>query len=199
MPEALPLRSPDLLDRERSLLMLVDLQEKLLPTIDQRERLLWNAGRLLTAANALAVPHIVTEQYPEKLGATVPLANRDEQIRPSISKRMFSCRECHQATSLFRQQGRDQAVLCGIEAHVCILQTALDLITAGWQVFIVADATGSRAVNDLSVALSRLASRGATITTTESALFEWCETSTAAEFKIISALVRQSPPNVAAG
>ncbi len=194
MLEASPHRSPHLLDRHRSLLMLVDLQEKLLPTIDQRARVVWNARRLLAGANAVGVLHIVTEQYPEKLGATVVLGDGVQSINVAISKRMFSCRECHSASADSRAAGRDQAILCGIETHVCVLQTALDLLSDGWKVFIVADAVSSRNLLDHSVALSRLATHGATITTTESVLFEWCETSTAPEFRTISALVRQLAP-----
>ena len=88
-------RSPYLLDRQRSLLMLVDLQEKLLPTIEHRQRVLWNASRLLAGSHALGVPHLVTEQYPEKLGATVSLREFAQPTNTAISKRMFSCRECH--------------------------------------------------------------------------------------------------------
>ncbi len=187
-----PKRSSQLLDRGRSLLLIVDLQEKLLSTIGSRERIAWNARRLLSGANALHVPHRITEQYPERLGATVTLSEPGQTVT-ALSKRMFSCRECFAALEPLRESS-NQVVLCGIESHVCVLQTALDLIAEAWQVFIVADAIGSRSDLDHSVAMERMMRCGAVLTTTESVLFEWCESSTAPEFKVISALVRQTSP-----
>ncbi len=186
-------RSPLLLDRMHSLLLVVDLQEKLLPLIARHQHIAWNASRLLSAAKTLAIPSVVTEQYPEKLGATVPLGEFGH-VDGALSKRMFSCRECSPALDRWRSEGRTQAVVCGIETHVCVLQTALDLLAAGWQVFVVADAMGSRADHDHSIALNRMSAAGAIVCTVESVLFEWCETSLAPEFRTISALVRQSPP-----
>ena len=197
-------RSPLLLDRTSSLLMVVDLQAKLLPAIEARERIVWNAGRLLTAAHTLQIPHLITEQYPERLGATVPLfeptssANSTTSSTASItnsaiSKRMFSCRECHEQLEPYRSQA-NQVVICGIESHVCVLQTALDLFADAWQVHVVVDAVSSRSPLDHQVALDRLSRHGVTLTTTESVLFEWCETSHAPEFKSISALVKQVSP-----
>jgi nicotinamidase-related amidase len=186
-----PQRSKRLLDRTGSLLLVVDLQTKLLPAIVGQQRIVWNTTRLLSAARTLAIPHLLTEQYPEKLGATVPLGDASLQ---ASSKRMFSCRECHVAFADFRKHGARQIVLCGIETHVCVLQTALDLLAAGWHVFVAVDAVGSRSTIDHTTALERLASEGVVRTTTESILFEWCETSLAPEFRAISALVRETPP-----
>ena len=192
-PEILPHRSPLLLDRQRSLLLVIDLQEKLLPAISEHAVLTWNASRLMLAAETLAVPSVVTEQYPEKLGATVSLGDYG-MVREAISKRMFSCRECGVALHQAKKDSRHQVVLCGIETHVCVLQTALDLLADDWQVFVVADGVGSRSVQDHKIALNRMASAGAILTTVESVLFEWCETSLATGFRTISGLVRQSPP-----
>lgn len=187
----LPPRSERLLSRNRSLLLVVDLQAKLLPQISSNATVAWNASRLLMAARSLSVPHLVTEQYPEKLGETVCLG--DTNIA-ALSKRMFSCRECHQPIADFMARGYQQAVLCGIETHVCVLQTALDLLAAGWQVYVAVDATGSRTQLDYSTALGRMAAESVVLTTTESILFEWCETSTAPEFRAISLLVKQAGP-----
>ncbi len=187
----LPARSERLLDRNRSLLLVVDLQTKLFPLITSHAGIVWNAGRLLAGAEALSVPNLVTEQYPEKLGATVSLG--ETQIA-AVSKRMFSCRECREPLAAFRAKGIQQAVVCGIETHVCVLQTALDLVADGWQVFIAVDATGSRMQLDHETALRRMAAESVVLTTTESVLFEWCETSIAPEFRTISALVRQTSP-----
>lgn len=188
----LPARSPRLLDRSRSLLLVVDLQAKLLPLIPSHASIVWNAGRLLSGASALSVPHLVTEQYPEKLGATVPLG---DALITASSKRMFSCRECNTPLADFWTRGMRQVLICGIETHVCVLQTAFDMQADGWQVFIAVDATGSRTRLDHDTALGRLAAESITLTTTESVLFEWCETSTAPEFRTISSLVRQTGPH----
>jgi nicotinamidase-related amidase len=173
------------------LLLVVDLQTKLLPIIPTQACVVWNAERLLAGARTLSIPTLVTEQYPEKLGATVALG---ETPFTATSKRMFSCRECSQPLADFRNQGLKQVVICGIETHVCVLQTALDLLADGWQVHVVVDATGSRMQLDQDTALKRMASESVVLTTTESVLFEWCETSTAPEFRSISALVRQTSP-----
>ena len=187
----LPARSPRLLDRNRSLLLVVDLQAKLLPLIPSQKSIVWNVAQLLSGAAALSVPHLVTEQYPEKLGATVPLG---DALFTASSKRMFSCRECTARLADFWARGMRQVLICGIETHVCVLQTALDLQVDGWQVFIAVDATGSRMRLDQDTALRRLAAESVVLTTTESVLFEWCETSTAPEFRTISSLVRQTGP-----
>ena len=185
----LPARSPRLLDRNRSLLLVVDLQAKLLPLVPSQTSIVWNVARLLSGAAALSVPHLVTEQYPEKLGATVPLG---DALFTASSKRMFSCRECSAPLADFWARGMRQVLICGIETHVCVLQTALDLQVDGWQVFIAVDATGSRMRRDQDTALRRLSAESVVLTTTESVLFEWCETSTAPEFRTISSLAKQT-------
>lgn len=187
----LPTRSDRLIDRHRSLLLVVDLQTKLLPIVPLNTTIKWNAERLLAAATELSVPYLVTEQYPEKLGETVPLGSIPVT---AMSKRMFSCRECSEPLAAHRARGLNQVIICGIETHVCILQTALDLKADGWQVFIAVDATGSRKVLDHETALRRLTGESIVLTTVESVLFEWCETSTAPEFRTISSLVRQTEP-----
>jgi nicotinamidase-related amidase len=189
----LPARSARLLDRHRSLLLVVDLQTKLLPLIPSQASIVWNARRLLSGAAVLSVPHLVTEQYPEKLGATVPLG---EPLITASSKSMFSCRECSAPLADFWTRGMRQVLLCGIETHVCVLQTALDLHADGWQVFIAVDATGSRTRLDHDTALARLAAESIVLTTTESVLFEWCETSNVPEFRTISSLVKQTGPAI---
>ncbi len=151
----------------------------------------WNASRLLSAAEVLGIPFLVTEQYPEKLGVTVALG---ETAISASSKRMFSCRECSEPLAAFRKLGLRQVIVCGIETHVCVLQTALDLASDGWQVFVAVDATGSRSKLDSETALKRLQMESVVLTTTEAALFEWCETSNAPEFRSISALVKQTGP-----
>lgn len=187
-------RSPELLSRNDSGLLIVDVQEKLLPTIMEHERLLWNIRRLMDGAETLGVPIAATEQYPKGLGNSVePIASRVEH-RPE--KMNFSCGSCTEVFDSFRNQGIHKLLLVGIETHVCVLQTALDLMAAGFRPYLAVDALGSRHAIDHITALRRIESSGATLVTTESVLFEWCQTAGIDEFKQISKLVRETPPSV---
>lgn len=182
-------RSRELLSRQTSLLVVVDVQEKLAPLIGETERLLVNCSKLVETAKLFHVPTFATEQYPQGLGPTVPSLAQHLSERPA--KLRFSCAEVlNWPPAAERADDRFQVVLCGIEAHVCVLQTAFDLLAAGYQVFLAADAVGSRRQLDWKVALDRLAAGGATIVTTESVLFEWCETAEAPEFKQFVAIVK---------
>ena len=186
-------RSPLLLDRHSSTLLVIDVQEKLIPLVNGHQRLVWNIERLIKGANILQVPVQATEQYPKGLGATIsPL--REMLTNAVPDKSLFSCRECDSLLEQASNSGRNQFVLVGIETHVCVQQTALDFLSSGFDVFVVANAVGSRYSNDYRIALDRMAASGVTITTAESVLFEWCETSGTAEFKQISQLVKDQPP-----
>lgn len=183
------LRSRELLSRQNSLLIVIDVQEKLAPLICETERLLVNCGKLVETAKLFQVPAFVTEQYPQGLGPTVPGLAEHFSERPA-KLRFSSAEVLNWRPAAERADERYQVVLCGIEAHVCVLQTAFDLLAAGYQVFLAADAVGSRRHLDWKIALDRLAAAGATIVTTESVLFEWCETAAAPEFKQFVAIVK---------
>ncbi len=184
------LRSPALMNRDDSALVVIDVQEKLMPLIAGQERIGWNIGRLLDGAKILSVPAVATEQYPKGLGRTLPeLAAKIET--PIPEKLLFSCGECGPLFTQLAERGVHKLLLCGIEAHVCVQQTALDLMAAGFRVYLAVDAIGARYDIDREVALRRLETSGATLTTTEAALFEWCEVAGTPEFKQISQLVRQ--------
>lgn len=188
----LPPRSPELMSRLDTALLMVDMQEKLLRVIPKHEHLTWNVRRLVDGAHILGLPVAGTEQYPQGLGPTTPaLASKLGEIP---SKVIFSCRECHQLSAAWKTKGVGKVLVCGIEAHVCIQQTALDLLAEGYRVYLAIDAIGSRHTLDCETAIRRMDSAGCTITTTEAALFEWCETAGTPEFKQISALVRETPP-----
>jgi nicotinamidase-related amidase len=193
MDTSVPLpRSPELMSRDDSALLVVDVQEKLMPLIADQRRIVWNIRRLLDGAKALGVPAAATEQYPQGLGGTVAeLAGRLENIPAKLH---FSCGACPQIFADFERRGIHKLLVCGIETHVCVLQTALDLLTAGFRVYLAVDAVGSRHEVDYCTALRRLESSGATLTTTETALFEWCQVSGTPEFKQISQLVRETCP-----
>jgi isochorismate hydrolase len=193
MPDPpLPLRSIDLLSRDDSRLLIVDMQEKLLRVIPQAEQITSNCQKLIRAARILGPPVFSTEQYPKGLGKTTPELAA-ELADPAVKLR-FSCSQAvgwgtAAEPSDSDLQDRHKVVVAGIEAHVCVLQTAFDLMAAGFQVYVPADAVGSRHELDWKIALDRLAGGGAVITTTEAVLFEWCEAAGTDEFKQISRLV----------
>ena len=172
-------------------LALVDVQERLLAVIPDSERIVWNCRRLLDAAKVLGVRAVATEQYPEKLGPTAaPLLQRLQE--PPPAKLAFSCGECGERFLNWRDAGIDRVVLAGIETHVCVQQTAFDLLAVGFAVYVAVDAVGTRHTIDHTVALRRLEASGALLTTTEAALFEWCERAGTPEFKQISALAKET-------
>jgi nicotinamidase-related amidase len=189
-------RSPLLVGPDDSALLVVDVQEKLVPLILGHQTLVWNIGRLMDAAGLVGVPVQLTEQYPQGLGPTVDsLAQRAGRTSSPITKTMFSCRECSDRLTGWLAEGRYKVVLAGIETHVCVAQTALDLVAMGFDVYLVVDAVGSRSHVDHAVALRRLEQDGVTPTTTEAMLFEWCIDSAHPQFKAISGLVKARPPS----
>ena len=180
------------MSRKTSALLVVDVQEKLVPHIAKSATVIWNIRRLIDGAHVLGVSVRAAEQYPKGLGSTVPLLA--ERITIDDEKSMFSCRDCKNLVKKLRDEERHQVLISGIESHVCVLQTALDLISMGFEVWVAVDAIGSRYSLDHETAIRRLEMAGANLTTTESALFEWCEVSGTHEFKRISSLVRELAP-----
>ncbi len=186
------LRSPELLHRSSSRLLLVDVQEKLVPALDEatRKRFLEACRFLGEGARIMGIPVIATEQYPQGLGPTVSSLIEFTGSRPA--KKRFSAVECTGLPTA-ADDDRFQVVVAGMETHVCVLQTVLDLLASGYQTYVVADAVAGRRSIDHDVALERMANSGATITTAESVLFEWCESAESPEFKQLSALVKSRP------
>ncbi|MCA9174786.1 MAG: hydrolase [Planctomycetales bacterium] len=180
------------LDRHRSALLVVDLQQRLLDVMRDPARIVWNARRVLEAANLFSVPIAASEQYPERLGETA--ASLQPLLPTPNAKRSFSVLPCDELLETWRADSRSQIVVIGIETHVCVLQTVLDLLAEGFQTHVVVDATSSRSQSDQDIALRRMSDAGATLTTVEMALFEWCADSRDPQFKQISALVRETPP-----
>ena len=185
------LRSNELLSRQGARLVVVDVQEKLVPSIPVAEQLVRNCRRLIEGARVLGVPVYATEQYPKGLGGTVPALAELLPERPE--KLCFSCAgTLAWGPAAEQADGRDQIVVAGIEAHVCVLQTALDLLAQGYRVHVPADAVASRHKLDWKIALRRMEASGATLTTAESVLFECCEAAGTPEFKEISRLVKMT-------
>ena len=184
-------RSPELMSVGDTALLVVDVQEKLIPSIIDHERLVWNVRRLVDGAKILGIPVVATEQYPKGLGATVRQVA--ERLGDVPSKLSFSCCGCAGIFEDLEGRGIRKILVSGIEAHVCVQQTVLDLLGAGWRVYVAVDAVGSRSEVDYRIAISRMDSAGAILTTTEAALFEWCEVAGTPQFKEISRLVREVP------
>jgi nicotinamidase-related amidase len=170
-------------------LLVIDVQEKLLPKILDAAALVRNIAFLIDAARLLRMPVQATEQYPRGLGPTVPeLAGRLPE-RPD--KVAFSCCAIPSVADTFRREARPKVVLAGIEAHVCVLGTALDLLAADFRVYVPADAVGSRYRIDYDWALRRMERAGAVITTAETCVFEWVSGAGHPQFKAVSALVQE--------
>jgi nicotinamidase-related amidase len=182
-------RSPELLSKDKSRLVLVDMQERIVPVIHECDSLTKNCETLIRAANLFSIPVSATEQYPKGLGPTVePLASL---ITDPPEKLEFSCLNALTwADRANDDESRFQVVVCGIESHVCVLQTVLDLLSSGFRVYVAADAVSSRKPTDKEFALRRMESSGAIITSTESVVFEWCERAGSPEFKQISNMVK---------
>ena len=185
-------RSPELMSRHDTALLVIDVQEKLWPAIQEGERMAWNIRRLIDAAWLFDVPVFVTEQYPKGLGPTI--GQLAEGIGDRHAKVAFSCGAIGEVFRQLADQGRYKVAITGIETHVCVLQTVFDLLGDGFQPFVHVDAVGSRHRLDHDMALRRFESAGAWLTTTEATLFEWCESAADPHFKQLSALVRQQPP-----
>jgi nicotinamidase-related amidase len=189
--EPLP-RSPELMSADDTGLLVIDVQTKLIGLIPEHQRIVWNIRRLLDGAKILGLIAAATEQYPQGLGGTVPeLAERLGNIP---GKACFSCGACSEIFRQWDERGITRVLVAGIEAHVCVQQTALDLIATGRRVYVAVDAIGSRYDIDYQIALRRMESAGATLTTTEAALFEWCQRSDTPQFKEISRLVKEASP-----
>jgi nicotinamidase-related amidase len=188
---ALP-RSPELMNREDSALLVVDAQERLLALVQSATYVRWNIRRLVDAAAVMSVPAAATEQYPEKLGATAPEILK--RLGSASGKLAFSACESGEVFERWREGGRYRVLVCGIETHVCVLQTALDLVAAGFETYVAVDAVSARHSTDHETALRRMESAGVMLTTTETAMFEWCRIAGTPEFKQISALVKEPPP-----
>lgn len=193
MSEKVPyFRSQELMSRKDTALVVVDVQEKLISLVPGFHRIVWNVGRLIDGAKILGVPVLGTEQYPKGLGSTVEALSA--RIGSLPEKLSFSCCGCEEFLENLSALKVTKVLLCGIESHVCIQQTGFDLLSAGYRVYLAVDALGARFTVDHETALRRMDSAGATLTSTEAALFEWCQVAGTAEFKQLSSLVRQPPP-----
>ena len=183
-------RHNKLLPKENTALLVIDIQERLIPVIFENEKVIGNAVKLVQGFKTLNVPIYYTEQYPKGLGHTDPRVKEALGDIEPIEKMSFSCSGAGNLFEELKEKGIQQVVVCGVESHVCVLQTSLDLIANGFQVFVAADAVSSRREFDLQIALQRMKSHDAEITLTESILFEMLNVCGTDEFKSISKIVK---------
>jgi nicotinamidase-related amidase len=179
-----------LIERDRSCLLVVDIQERLAPAMADPATVIRNAAVLMQAAGRLGVPVLVSEQYPQGLGRTVPDLRPLAPVQAFVSKIDFSCAADPALSERIAQTGREQVVICGIEAHVCVLQSALGLQQQDYETFVVADAVSSRAPISRETALRRLGGNGVELVTTEMVVFEWLGKAGTPEFKELSKLIK---------
>ncbi|SFR18270.1 hydrolase [Poseidonocella sedimentorum] len=172
-----------------SALIVIDMQERLVPAMQAPARTIRNTRKLLAGAAEVGVPVIMTEQYPDGLGTTVPEL---VGVAPAtvLPKMHFSCMEDETFADHFRALGRKQAVLAGMEAHICVVQTAASLIESGFEVFVVSDATASRTLESEEACIARLSAAGAGIVTTEMVIFEWLGRAGTPAFKNMLPLIK---------
>jgi nicotinamidase-related amidase len=179
--------SATVLDRDRTALVVVDVQEAFRKAVPDFEDIARASAILVRGARELGLPVVVTEQYPKGLGETVP------EVREALGdgaerlpKTVFSATRADG----FDLDGRDQALVCGIETHVCVNQTVHDLVAGGVDAHVAIDAVGSRAAANRELGLRKMEAYGATLTSVETALLELCREAGTPEFKAIQALIR---------
>ncbi|MDP9228014.1 MAG: isochorismatase family protein [Actinomycetota bacterium] len=184
------------LDPARASLVVVDVQEAFRPAIPDFERVAEAAATLIRGAEAIGIPIALSEQYPDGLGETaVEVAEHLPEGVVPLEKLAFSAAEAEG----FSLAGRDQALVCGIETHVCVNQTVLDLLGSGTEVHVAEDAVGSRSAENKRIGLHRMERAGAVLTSVETALFELLGRAGTAEFKAVQRLILEYAPNLRAG
>ena len=166
--------------------LVIDEQERLMPVIHESQRVFDNTNKLIEGARILGVDLWVTEQYPKGLGGTCPEVELGDH--QPFEKTCFSCMLLDEVAS--RVAGKRSLVLCGVEAHICVLKTALDALSKGFEVHVVADAVSSRTPENHRYALERLRQSGAYIVSTEMILFQLMDYAGTDEFKAISRLIK---------
>lgn len=175
-----------LMHREKSRLLVIDLQEKLMPSINSADQLLKHCSWLINVAREMQIPTLVSEQYPKGLGHTLaPIKSLLPNDCIIMEKEYFSCVSDANCRSTLLNSARPQIILIGTEAHVCVLQTALELNEAGMQVYVVEECVGSRRATDKHLALERMLQAGISIVSREMVVFEWLSKAKTDEFRHI--------------
>ena len=174
---------PERLDPDQTALVVVDLQEKLLPAIDGEARVLHNSLLLLRLASILDMPVVLTSQYAKGLGCTVPAVLEAAPDVEPLDKLSFGCFGDESFTRRLGELGREQLLVAGVESHICVTQTVLGALDAGYRVHVMSDAVGSRVASNHDVGLSRMERAGALLSSAEMAIYELLGRSDGAAFK----------------
>lgn len=180
----------DLLDRNHTTLVVIDMQEPFLRGIFERDRVVGNVSILVEAAKTLGLPVVATLQYQAKMGDVIPEIDQALPEGERIDKTTFSCCGKKGFVAALEKLGHPGVILCGVEAHICVNQTVLDLLRLSYQVYVVADAVSSRKESNYRIGLERMSQAGAVIISTEMAVFELLRDAAAPEFKKILELVK---------
>lgn len=183
-------RNKKILTRGKTALLLIDIQENILAVMNEPEKVIKNSLNLIKGFKALNIPIFYTEQYPKGLGTTAPSLLKELEGLSVIQKMSFSCSGVPNFFTRLIDNNVSQVVIAGIESHVCVQQTALDLLASGFQVDVAADATSSRKEIDYKLALKRMSTHGVEITTSEAILFELLAVAGTDEFKEISKIIK---------
>lgn len=178
------------IEKENCVGLVIDIQEKLFPVMHSKNSFLTNVVRLVLGLQELEAPLLITQQYTKGLGETLVEVSTLISHFSAIEKKAFSCYDEPLFVEALEKTGRKTVLICGIEAHICVLQTAIDLKTAGYDPVIVYDCVSTRVKSNLKLALERFRYEGIMVTSTESILFELTRSSSNSAFKTISNLVK---------
>lgn len=180
-----------LISNTDSILLVIDVQNSLLPAVMNSNLTIKNIQKLITVKEKLAIPLIVTEQYPKGLGRTISSIRDNVKEQDVLQKTHFSLvRESHILEAI-QSISRHQLVICGMEAHICVLQSALDLKKQGYEVYVILDAISSRKESDYNAALDRFRNSGIHVVTTEMVIFEWLMKAGTNEFRDLLPLIKK--------
>lgn len=178
------------IDRTNSFLLVIDIQSKLAPAIADEKNVTARAGALIRAARLLGVPIFATEHCPDRIGPLVPDLRTLLDSNEIMSKRQFCCADDAGILDRLKASGRSQAVVAGMESHVCVMQSALGLAENGFAPFFVNDASGSRHAADHASAMERLRAQGISVVSAEMAIFEWLDHADDPAFREVLAIVK---------
>jgi nicotinamidase-related amidase len=176
--------------RENAIGIVIDIQEKLFPHMHEKDTFIKNTTRLIEGLKILGLPILISEQYTKGLGPTIPEVQHAINDYLPLEKISFSCCDEPDFEDKLDEFAKPVAIICGIEAHVCVMQTAIDMIKKGFTVMVVEDCITSRKLNDKNIAVQRMLQENALISTYESILFELCRVADGDEFKAVSKLVK---------
>ncbi|MHC1604492.1 MAG: hydrolase [Candidatus Methanofastidiosia archaeon] len=178
------------LKREECILAIIDVQEKFIPVLDKPQQAISNIIKLENGADILGIPIIITEQYPKGIGKTVDVIVENACFYDYFEKDTFSCFRDNAFKKKIKSMGKTQIILAGIETHICVMKTAFDALVEGFEVYLAADATTSRTVQNRELGITRMMQAGVFIESTESILFSFIERSDTGEFKRIYNIIK---------